>query len=114
MAFLGMCLGNKKCQENQASKVSQKYDYKNNNSYNKYGAQATAYANGIDPKASMWGGIASLGQSAGQTASSIFGGGASGGLGGLFGGGQNSAQSEGINPMLLIGGVLVLILIMKK
>jgi len=59
---------------------------------------------GIDPNASMWGGISSLGQSAGSAVSSVFG--------------NSSPQAQTAqknNMFLVIGlGVVALLLILKK
>lgn len=66
-------------------------------------AREVAFENGIDPNASMWGGLSSMTSSLGQAAGSIFGGGG-GGLGGLFGGGGGMSPAPGATGTVSVFG----------
>jgi hypothetical protein len=82
--------------EARSNKQEMKYDY-----------FKTAAENGIDPRASMWDGISSLGQSAGGTLTSMFG----------FGNSPGSNAQTGTNPMGSMGFfflALMAILFLKK
>jgi hypothetical protein len=79
---------------------------------NRSQTRQVAYENGIDPYASAWGGISSLGQSAGQTLSSIYGA-PTPTVGAWAAGGAESNQPS--NMYLILGAVgLGLVLLLKK
>jgi len=100
----------KKAQRQQANKDKASY---------KWAAKSEAYRNGIDPEASKWAGIASLGNSAGQAASSIFG---MPDIGGMFGGGsaqgqpgyEGGVQMQGNMMPLMVAGAIGLFLLIKR
>jgi hypothetical protein len=103
-------------QETKLKKAQIKADVRVEKSENKANANIAAYANGIDPKAAMWGGIASLGNSAAA--------GLTGGLSNMGGGKQPSVYGAGVggsfdiggNPMIIyvVIGVIALVLLTKK
>lgn len=68
----------------------------------KYQVKQTLAEQGIDPNASVWGGISNFANAAGQTAGKIFGN------------PLNLGPGQGSSPLLLIGGVLLVFMLMKK
>lgn len=104
-----------KLAEMRTANVASKDERKMTKAALKAQTKQVAYANGIDPNASMWQGIAGTAQAASNVAG-IFGGGGGGFMAGITGkSGSASMSGSVIMPVVLIGcGLLVLVMLLKK